>query len=214
MGEHFDSKAEAVAYEAERSSFNRSFAGASVIPIGPDARVIEIFHDGQPATFRRAPQLMEQAPLHTRLVLENGQVWEKTVGPKEDSWRLMAGKPDRRQGFEVGKSYNGRYLRWLLKDTGGRLEIGGRRREMLNTDPPNIAPANQKVAVELNEAFHSVTGFNAIIKQQNSKLLVVSPQKLTKAEVELFLKSRKGLSYEPADLKRGRRDEHFVYWPR
>lgn len=201
MENHYATQEEAAkSYEKAQEKYE-AFVALSVIPQSKGAYTLAVFDRLDPNVLQQAVPAMIAAPNGARLVVENGQVWEKNTLYGDDSWRFATGEYEPMYRLEPKKTYDGNYARWLIKDHGGRLEAGGRRQEPYSEARPRVAEPYREFAKEVNKKVHEVTGANANISQENETLYFIPEQNLTKKEISTVLKSSPHLQYASATVK-------------
>lgn len=147
--EHFDNRNNArKAYEKKQEIFEQfafktkmpaqgGHTLATYDPLDERIGVGELW--GNPLATEFFKTMAEAAP-ETRLVLESGQVWQKSSFSYTDSWKFISGDYSQLTGLERGKTYDSSYLMGTIKQYGARLEKGGAVPRMAPEHRADIMP--------------------------------------------------------------------------
>jgi len=154
---HFESKEEArAAYEKKQASFEHFIwksklppQKAAVLaiydPMSEEISVKELWGNKVYGAFGK---LMDESEDGTRLVIENGQVWQKDILYGSGSWKFVSGDYDQLTRLEKGRSYDRAWLGNSILQHGGRLEVGGATPHMARELRFDIYPDSEEVKRE------------------------------------------------------------------
>lgn len=165
--EHFNSREEARAdYERKQEKFEQflfkskvpptkgSYVLASYDPMSEEVPVGQLW--GNPV-YGKFSEKMAEADEDTRLVMENGQVWQKNSLYGNESWKFVSGPYDPLSRLEKGKSYDSSYLGNQIMKFGARLERGGSTPKIAVEHRRDVYPDREELqfeAASLRETFN------------------------------------------------------------
>jgi hypothetical protein len=177
--DHFEDRAEAQkAYELKQEKFEHflwksklpatkgSYVLASYDPMSEEVPVGQLW--GNPVYGKFLEQL-EAAEDGARLVIENGQVWEKNTHNGafgNDSWKFVQGNYDSLTRLEEKKTYNIVYLGTTIQSHGARLEQGGARPKMSVEYLRDVVPNKDQLQDAAQEVKDVFKGRNAAPEEQ------------------------------------------------
>lgn len=156
--EHFATRNEARAsYEKKQESFEH-FHWKSKMPATKGAYTLAVYDPmseeigvkelwGNPV-FGKFAERMDKAEDKTRLVIENGQVWEKNALYGDQTWKFVSGDYDSLTRLERGRSYDRSYLGTPIMTHGARLENGGGTPKMAPEHRAGVYPDSDEVKYE------------------------------------------------------------------
>lgn len=137
LSEHYTTREEAqAAYEKVQSKFEH-FNWKSNVPQSKGAYTLAIYDpmseevpkDGLwgNRVFTKFSEIMKAAPAGSRVVIENGQVFEKSnISSYEgEAWKFVEGPYDPNSRLEKKRTYYSGNLSFSIKLHGARLEAGG-----------------------------------------------------------------------------------------
>lgn len=128
--DHFDTRGEArKSWESLQETWE-PVNWKSKIPLADNAEVVATFYINSPyvkpgadrssAAYSAFSRKVLFSDFGSRLVLENGQVWERESGV--DSWKFVDGEAESGQDFKRGQIWSGTFLDSSIARLGARLE--------------------------------------------------------------------------------------------
>lgn len=155
--DHFATKPEArVAYEKKQEIFEQ-FAHKTKMPaVGaytlavydPMSEKISSKELWGNKIFGEFSKKMTDAEDGTRLVIENGQVWQKNDLYGDESWKFVAGDYDQLSRLERGRTYDSSNIGHPIMQYGARLENGGTNPRMAPEHRAYIYPDREEIDYE------------------------------------------------------------------
>lgn len=154
--DHFEDRADAQkAFEKKQEKFEH-FTWKSKLPATKGSYVLAIYDPMSEEiavgemwgnkVFGAFGAKMDDATEGTRLVIENGQVWEKDFFT--DSWKFVSGDVDFLNSLERGKTYDRSHLGTPILQHGARLESGGGTPRMAPEHRAYIVPDKDELQYE------------------------------------------------------------------
>lgn len=164
--DHFEDRAAAQkAFEKKQEKFEQflwksklpatkgSYVLATYDPMSEEVPVGQLW--GNPV-YGKFLEDLEAAEDGSRLVIENGQVWEKSGLYGETSWKFVQGQYDPLARLEPRHTYDIFYLGTSIQKHGARLEQGGTRPKMSVEYLRDVAPDQEQLqdsAAEIRDTF-------------------------------------------------------------
>lgn len=159
--EHFPSKEEAQKhYEKKQEKIEQflwktkmpptkgSYVLATYDPMSEEVPVGQLW--GNPI-YGEFSKKLEEAEDGARLVIENGQVWEKEGLYGNSSWKFVQGNYDSLTRLEKGRTYDISHLGAVIQQHGARLEQGGARPKMSPEYLKDVYPDKEQLVEDAEE---------------------------------------------------------------
>lgn len=174
--DHFEDRADAQkAFEKKQEKFEHflwksklpatkgSYVLATYDPMSEEVPVGQLW--GNPV-YGKFLKDLEAAEDGARLVIENGQVWEKSALYGETSWKFVQGQYDSLTRLEPKRTYDIAYLGTTIQSKGARLEQGGTRPKMSVEYLRDVAPDNDQLKDSAEEVRATFKGRYAAAEEQ------------------------------------------------
>lgn len=187
--EHFESREEARSvYEKTQEKFEHfnwkskmpatkgTYITATYDPMSEEVAVGELWGN---KVFAKFAEQMDSAAPGTRLVIENGQVWEKTDLYGPEVWKFTSGDYDPLTRVEKGRAYDRSYIGSSILRHGGRLEQGGTAPKMDLKHRAHIYPDDNETLEEADR----------IAKRFNHRAGAATPEDLS-ADLDDYITER------------------------